>query len=140
LDEARERLPATRLDPKTIRLLKGKNFVFIATLRRDGSPHLTPTWVDTDGLHVIINTAIGRKKERNISRDPRVSLSLYDQSDPYDHISIDGRVVKQVKGREAEAHIDKMSFKYLGEKRYSAHRKDSPRVMLFIEPTRIYSR
>ncbi len=133
-------MASLRLDSKTVALLKGKNFVFVATLNKDGSPQLTPTWVDTDGEHVIINTAVGRKKHTNVTRDPRVSLSLHDHADPYNHISIDGRVVKQLRGRKAEEHIDKMAFKYLGKKKYPARYKDAPRVMLLIEPTKIYSR
>src|SRR5690348_9793401 len=112
-----------KLDPRHLALLLGKNFVFISTLNKDGSPQLTPTWVDTDGENVLVNTAIGRKKQRNVTRDPRVSLSMYEQSNPYNHFSVDGIVVKQVKGKKAEEHIDKMAMKYEGLERYANHSK-----------------
>ena len=67
-------------------ILLGKNFASFATLMRDGSPHVSPTRVDYDGDMVLINTAAGRIKERNVNRDKRVALSVYDSSNPYNMV------------------------------------------------------
>jgi PPOX class probable F420-dependent enzyme len=127
-----------KLDAKTKKLLEGKNFVFLATLNDDGTPQLTPTWVDTDGENVIINTAVGRKKARNVSKEPRVAVGVYDLANPYEHATIAGKVVKQIKGKEAEAHIDKMAKKYLGQEKYPWRSPSEPRVILVIKPTKVY--
>ncbi len=127
-----------KLDDKAKRLLEGKNFVFIATVNEDGSAHLTPTWVDTDGVNVIVNTALGRKKTRNIAKDPRVAVGVYDQANPYDHATIEGKVVKQITGKKADDHIDKMAFKYTGAKKYGGRAPGEKRVILVIKPSKIY--
>jgi general stress protein 26 len=74
-------------DPTVRRLFEGKNFVFVSTLMKDGTPHLAPTWVDLEeqnGRHILVNTAIGRVKQKNVSRNPNVALAIYDQNNPYD--------------------------------------------------------
>ena len=70
-------------------LLLGKNFASFATLMRDGSPHVAPTWVDYDGDLILINTAAGRIKEKNVNLDKRVALSVYDSSNPYNMVTIE---------------------------------------------------
>ena len=127
-----------KLDAKAKKLLEGKNFVFIATLNKDGSPHLTPTWVDTDGENVLVNTAMGRKKTRNVTRDPRVAVGMYDQANPYERVTIEGKVAKQIKGKQADDHIDKMSFKYTGAKKYAGRAPGEERVILVIKPSKVY--
>jgi general stress protein 26 len=75
-------------DPSVRRLFEGKNFVFVSTLMKDGTPHLSPTWVDLEeqnGGHILVNTAIGRVKHKNVSRNPNVALAIYDQNNPYDN-------------------------------------------------------
>jgi len=126
----------TKLDEKTISLLKGKNFAYVATLNRDGSPQLTPVWADTDGTNVLLNTAMGRVKERNIARDPRVAVAINDATNPYSWASVDGRVVKTILGEQANDHIDTLSFKYTGNKKYQGNPKEK-RVILVIEPIRL---
>ena len=73
-------------------LLSGKNFASFATLMKDGSPHVAPTWVDYDGDLILINTAAGRIKEKNVNSDKRVALSVYDNSNPYNMVTIRGSV------------------------------------------------
>ncbi len=102
------------LSEKAKKLLKGKNFAFVATVNKDGTPQLTPTWVDTDGENVLVNTALGRQKAKNVTRDPRVTVGVFDLSNPYDYVSISGKVVKKVTGKAADDHIDKLSMKYTG--------------------------
>jgi PPOX class probable F420-dependent enzyme len=108
-------------DPSIKKLFEGRNFVSISTLMRDGTPQITPTWVDIEeqgGGHILVNTAMGRIKQRNVSRNPNVGLAVFDQSNPYDMVSVRGKVVEQVTGDTVEKHIDKLAKKYLGKDEY----------------------
>ena len=127
----------TGLTDKAKQLLEGKNFVFIATVNPNGTPQVTPTWVDTDGKFVLINTAIGRVKHRNVKRNPVVSLAIYEQTNPYNLAMIKGRVVDFVTGPSAENHIDKMAKKYTGKDKYPNRRPGEQRVILKIEPLKV---
>ena len=125
--------------PDSVRkVLEGKNFVYLATTFPNGSPQVTPLWVDTDGEHVILNTAVGRVKHRNIQKNPRIALAIADWSNPYNFIQIRGRVVEQVTGKAAEEHIDKLNMKYHGKPSYSK-RPGEQRVILKIVPERVSS-
>ena len=119
-------------------MLEGKNFAFIATLSPEGSPRVTPVWVDTDGEHVLINTAIGRLKQKNVKRDPRVAVALTDSTNPYNFITLEGRVVEQVSGQIAEDHIDKMAKRYLGVDKYPHRQPGDRRVILKIKPDHVF--
>jgi PPOX class probable F420-dependent enzyme len=130
-------LNLAELSEKAKRLLKGKNFAFVATLNKDGSPQLTPTWVDTDGENVLVNTALGRQKTINVTRDPTVTVGVFDQSNPYEYVSIRGKVAKQVKGKEADDHIDKLSLKYTGAAKYRRTSPGEKRVILVIRPSKV---
>jgi PPOX class probable F420-dependent enzyme len=112
------------------RLIEGKNFAFLATINADGSPHVTPTWVDSDGQYILINTTIGRVKERNMKRTPVVAISIAEQTNPYTMVTMRGRVVESVTGPEAERHIDLLAKKYLGVER-NPYRKPGERRILF---------
>ena len=100
-------------DPSIRRFFEGKNFVFISTLMENGTPQITPTWVDLEeeqnGGHILINTAIGRVKQKNVSRNPNIALAIIDQNNPYDMVSVRGKVVEQINGNAAEQHIDKLA-------------------------------
>ena len=120
------------LPEKARKLIDGKNFADFATLMRDGSPQVTTTWVDHDGDMVLINTTEGRVKTRNIRRDPRVAISVYNLSDPYDALFIRGKVVGIVK-EGAEEHIDKLAQKYIG----MDYKQHGDRVILRIEPLHV---
>src|SRR5438128_10596956 len=93
------------------KMLEGKNFVYLATVNPDGTPQVTPTWVDTDGKFVLVNTAIGRVKHRNIKKNPNVALAITDQNNTYNLVVIRGKVVDKLTGRVAEAHTNTMSRK-----------------------------
>jgi PPOX class probable F420-dependent enzyme len=123
-------------DPSTAKLFEGKNFAFLATLMKDGSPQVTPIWVDIDKNNntIFVNTAKGRIKYRNISRDPRVAVSVIDFSNPYDMVTVRGRVVEQIKGKDADEHIDKLAKKYLDKEKYPRRRPGEERVLLRIKP------
>lgn len=119
-------------------LLDKPAFGNLGTLMKDGSPQVTPVWVDYDGKHVRINSAKGRVKDRNIRRDPRVSISLQDPANPYRYLEIRGRVV-EITENGADDHINKLSQKYLGKPVYPFRRPGEVRVLYKIEPQRISS-
>lgn len=119
------------------RLLQGKNFGYLATLMPDGSPQVTPTWLDTDGEHIIINTAMGRLKYDNILRDPRVAISVSDQANPYIMVTVRGKVVEHTTDG-ADAHIDKMAKKYFGLDKYPYRSAGEKRVILKVKPSKIF--
>lgn len=102
------------LEPEDLAVLRGRNFAHFVTLNADGSPHSTPLWVDADDDgHVLVNSAVGRRKDLNIRRDPRVAASVHLQDDPYKWLSVQGTVVDIETGEEAEAHIDFLNRKYM---------------------------
>jgi PPOX class probable F420-dependent enzyme len=123
------------LTEKEMALLKGKNFAHVATLNDDGSAHVAPTWIDVedDGGYVLVNSAVGRKKDRNIRRDPRVVVSVHAQDDPYTWSAISGTVVSIETGDEAEAHIDLLNQKYHDGERW-VYRPGEVRVLYRIRP------
>jgi len=102
----------------------------------DGTPQVTPVWVDYDGRYVLVNTALGRVKERNLRRDPRVGLDVADQQNPYKMVSIRGRVA-ELTTENADAHIDKLAKKYLGQDRYPFRQPNEQRVIVKIEPQHV---
>ena len=120
--------------------LEEPSFWQFVTINADGSPTATPVWVDVDDEHVFVNTAVGRLKERNVRRDPRVALALADRDDPYLWIEIRGRVVESVQGQIADDSIDRLSRKYLGLERYASRKPGEQRILLRIEPTAINHR
>jgi PPOX class probable F420-dependent enzyme len=125
-------------DPAIRRLFEGKNLVFIASLMKDGSPQVTPTWVDIEDGTILINTAVGRTKQKNVSRDQRVALAIVDQDNQFDMVTVRGKVVEQIKGKESEDHADKLTKKYLGIDRYIRRAPDEERILLKIKPEKIF--
>jgi len=126
-------IPATHAD-----LLTKRSFAHVATLNADGSPQVTPVWVDFDGTNVLINTARGRVKARNLAREPRVALSIADPDNPYRYLGIQGRVVEMTEAG-GDAHIDKMAKKYLGRDTYPFRRPGERRVIVKIAPEKIHT-
>jgi len=124
-----------RLTQLAKKLIDGKNLASVATLMPNGSPQVAPVWVDRDGDIVVINATVKRQRYRNLMRDPRVALCVFDQNDIYSRVMIRGKAIEITK-RGAEAHIDKLSMKYRGEK-YPIHRADEPRVIIRIKAERI---
>jgi len=110
----------------------------LGTLMPDGSPQVTPVWVDFDGKFVRVNSAKGRMKDKNIRRDPRVSISLQDPANPYRYLEIRGRVV-EVTESGADDHINKLSQKYLGKAVYPYRQPGEVRVLYKIEPHKVSS-
>lgn len=126
-----------KLSEGEARLLLEPNIGVVATLRRDGSAQLTPVWIDTDGVHVVFNTAEGRQKPKNLRRDPRVSVFVLDRNDPYRWISLRGRATLEHEG--AVEHIDKLAKKYVGREEYGVPDGEQ-RVIVRVTPERVVSR
>lgn len=124
-------------DPSVKSLFENKNFAFVATSMKDGSPHVTPTWVDIDDSYILINTAIGRVKQKNVARDPRVSVSVADNNNPYHMVTVNGEIVEQITGEEAEKHIDKLAKKYLNKDKYPGRAPGEKRIVLKIKPKKV---
>ena len=124
-----------------VKFFSGNNFAFLGTLNKDGSPQVTPTWIDIvedEGQELIlINTARDRIKQKNVSRDPRVSISVVDEENPYSMITIKARVVDQTT-KGADEHIDKLAKRYLNAERYPAHSSNVKRIILKIKPEKIF--
>ena len=123
--------------PQTAReLIEGKNFAHLATVMKDGSPQVSAVWIAMRGDKILINTAEGRLKTRNMRRDPRVAISLAGQDDPYKRTHIRGRVVEMTH-EGADDDIDMLSAKYTGNKSYANRRADEQRVTVLIEPEKV---
>ena len=125
-----EQIPAKFID-----LFSKKAFANLATLMADGTPQVTPVWCDFDGQHVLINTAVGRMKDRNLQRDPRTSMSILDPDNPYRYLEVRGTVVERTLSG-ADEHIDKMAKKYMGVERYPGRQPGEVRVIYKIKPER----
>ena len=119
-------------------LFRGKNWGTVVTLRDDGSPHATPVWVDTDGEHVIFNTAIGRAKEQHIRRDPRVSVVVLPaENQQAGYVSVSGTA--EIVEEGAYEHIDRMALKYLGQDKYPYLQPGEQRVIVKVTPEKVDS-
>lgn len=127
------------LSEPVIKIIKDKNFAFLGTIMRDGRPQVSPIWIDIDDNNniILINTVHGRIKQKNITRDPRVSLSLVDKNNPYSMITIQGTVIEQTT-IGADEHIDKLAKKYLNTDRYPSHSPSIQRVICKIKPEKMY--
>jgi len=125
---------AEQLPDKYADLLSNKKaFANLGTLNSDGSPQVTTVWVDYDGKHVRVNSARGRLKDKNITRDPRVSLSIQDPENPYRYLEIRGKVVEATE-KGADDHINSLAKKYLGKDVYPFRQPGEKRVIYKIEP------
>ncbi len=123
------------LTEPVIKIIKDKNFAFFGTVMKDGRPQVSPVWIDIEDNDdiILINTAQGRIKHKNVSRDPRVSLSIIDRNNPYSMVSIQGTVIEQTT-IGADQHIDKLAKKYLNIDRYPSHSPSVTRVICKIKP------
>jgi PPOX class probable F420-dependent enzyme len=118
---------------EAIAIIDGKNFAYLGTTMADGSPHISPVWIDRDGATLLINTVPGRIKQKNVSRDPRVAISMIREESPYRHLFIRGKVIEQTK-EGAWDHINRLARKYL-DKDYPWD--DKNRIILRIKPEKV---
>ena len=119
-------------------LLEKVAFANLATIMPDGAPQVTPVWFDYDGRHLIVNTAKGRVKDRNMRANPRVALSIMDPANPYRYLEIRGKVV-EVTEQGADAHIDKQAKRYLNLDKDPYRQPGEVRVLFKIAPERTSS-
>jgi PPOX class probable F420-dependent enzyme len=128
---------AVKLTDDQAKLLReAKSFGHVVTINKDGSPQVSPVWMDFDGTHVVINSEQTRRKVRNMKRDPRVSVSVQDPANAYHYIEIRGRVV-EITPQGGFEHIDKMAKKYTGADKYPGNQPGDVRVIIKIEPEHV---
>jgi PPOX class probable F420-dependent enzyme len=119
------------LTDKHLDLLRGKNFAVVATVGEDGRPQTSVVWIDTDGENVVFNTTNSRAKGRNLRKDPRVSVSIWDNADPYKYLEVEGAAELDETG--AGEHINDLSHKYEGKDFHTP----TNRVIVRIRPDRV---
>ncbi len=125
------------LEEKAIKLFQQKNIVFIATLMTDGAPQLSPVWANYDSGYILVNTAEGRIKHKNILRDPRVAISVVSNNNPLDMTTIRG-TVKEIIPDYDYTHADKLTQQYMEQKNYPFKRENEKRIVLKIKPERVF--
>lgn len=128
---------AEPIEGRSRELLEEPNFCLVATLRRDGTPHVAPVWVDVEGDLVKLNSARGRTWPTNLERDPRVTLTVQNAQNPYEYVSIRGRVAELTEDG-ADAHIDALAKKYLGLDSYPFRTPTEQRVVVLVEPLKVH--
>lgn len=129
---------ASAIPDKYVDLFDKKVFAALATLMPNGSPQVTPVWIDYDGENVVFNTAVGRQKDKNLLADGHVALSLVDPDNPYRYLEVRGTVVERTTDG-ADEHINKMAKKYIGQDVYPFRQPGEVRVIYKIKPERTSS-
>lgn len=127
------KIPATHLELISD---QSKAFLYLATIMPDGSPQVTPVWFNTDGDDILINTAKGRVKERNMRHRPHVALCIQDPSNPYHYLQLRGSVV-EITMDGADEHIDALAYKYLGVPKYPSRQPGEQRVKFRINISKV---
>ena len=122
-----------RLDDSARSKIEAPNLAFLATVMEDGSPQVSPIWIAMEDGNITFNTALGRLKEKNMRRDPRVAISVADRDDIYDRVTIRGRVLEMIDGEAAERQIDDLARKYLGTD-YPWRKPSENRLKVVVEP------
>ena len=125
------------MDPKAKELFQKKNLVFIATINPDGSPQLTPVWGNYSDEHILINTAEGRVKHKNVQKDPRVAVSVVDHDNALNMITIRGKVVEIIPDYDY-SHINELTKQYMGITEYPFKKENEKRIIFKIEPKKIF--
>jgi PPOX class probable F420-dependent enzyme len=128
---------SSAIEGRAEELLKAKNFVTVSTLRPDGSVHAAPTWVDVQDGKPVLNTAEGRAWPRNLERDPRVTLTVQNMENPYEYVTIRGRVSERTT-EGADAHIDALAKKYMGVDSYPLRQPGEQRLIVRIDPEYVH--
>jgi PPOX class probable F420-dependent enzyme len=129
-------MPLNEIFRKYLDLFNKRAFAELATIMPDGSPQVSPVWIDYEGGFFLINSARGRQKERNIQRDPRIAIAIQDPENPYRKLLIRGKVV-DVTESGADEHIDKLAKKYRGVDKYQNRRPGEVRVIIKIKPEHV---
>ena len=130
---------AVKIEGRAEELLKAKNFCNVSTIRPDGTVHGVPVWVDVQDGRPVLNTAEGRAWPRNLERDPRVTLTVANMENPYEYLEVRGRVAERTHDG-ADEHIDALAKKYLDQDSYPYRQPGEQRVIIRVEPERVYTR
>ena len=128
---------AKLINDKVMKLFSEKNLVFIATIMKDGSPQVSPVWANYADGFILVNTAEGRIKHKNILRDPRVAVSATSTDNPLDMTTIRGTVVEIISDVDY-SHADKLTQQYMGREHYPFKRDDEKRIILKIKPHKVF--
>jgi PPOX class probable F420-dependent enzyme len=129
-------MAATTLSEKARQLIARPVLASLTTLAADGSPQVTPIWIDRDGDDLLFNTAQGRVKARHMAHDPRVAVSVVDPDDPYNVVALRGTVT-DITTEGADEHIDALAKKYLGVDTYPMRQEGEVRIKVRVRPDRI---
>ena len=127
---------AATIDGKAREILEAPNMAHVATLRKDGSIHGVVAWADVEDGYLTLNSARGRVWPTNLERDPRVTVTVANAENPYEFVSVRGRIAK-TSDEEGEQHIDALAKKYLGVDRYPYHQEGEQRVKFYVEPEKV---
>ena len=125
------------MEQKAIDLFGHKNLVFIATVMKDGAPQLSPVWANYEDDHILVNTAEGRIKHKNVLRDPRVAVSVVSRDNPLDMTTIRGIVSEIIPDYEYK-HADRLTKQYMNRDDYPFKREGEKRITLKINPERVF--
>ena len=125
------------MDKKAEKLFSKKNLVFIATVMKDGSPQISPVWANYEDGYILVNTAEGRIKHKNVLRDPRVAVSVVSKNNPLDMTTIRGTVEELIPDYDY-LHADKLTQQYMGREHYPFKRDGEKRIILKIKPIKVF--
>ena len=125
------------MDEKAVKLFQDKNLIFIATLMKDGSPQLSPVWGNYEDGHILVNTAEGRTKHKNVLRDSRVAVSVVSKDNPLDMTTVRGNVVEIIQDYDY-LHADKLTQKYMDRAHYPFKRENEKRIIFKIKPKQVF--
>lgn len=127
------------LSPAARAIIDAENFATIATIEPNGRPHLSVVWIERDGDDLLVSTVVGRRKHRNLERDPRATVLVFPPDLPYSYVEVRGTAELSLEGgREL---IDRLNFKYHGVERYSGDDgTDNVRVVVRIKADKIVTR
>jgi PPOX class probable F420-dependent enzyme len=128
---------AAVLSTESLALIDRPIIAHLATIDSKGRPQITPLWIDHDGNDILVNTAEGRAKAKNMQRDPNVGISLVDPQNAYAVVSLRG-VVTDITTDGADAHIDALAKKYMGVDKYPNRSDDEVRIKVRISPEHIF--
>lgn len=114
-------------------------FAHLGTVMKNGTPQVTPMWFSYDGRHIVMNSAKGRVKDRNMRARPHVALSILDPDNPYRYIQIMGDVT-EITEAGGDAHVNALTRKYLGQDTYPYGQAGEVRVIYKVTPVRVQTR
>lgn len=128
---------SSAIEGRSRELLEAKNFCHVGTIRKDGTPHIVPVWVDVENDYVALNTAEGRAWIANADRDPRITITIQNLENPYEYVEISGRVAERTHDG-ADEHIDALAKKYLDKDSYPFRQPGEVRVKVLVMPERVH--